>query len=284
MKINAVSKEFGAVIDGLRLQELSDTQFNQVYAAWLKYAVLLFPKQHLTNEEHVSFTKRFGVLERGLRRSGGAGAGPIGNVDREGNLLPEANVSRRFNIGNSVWHTDSSYKRVGAKASLLAAHMVPSSGGETEWADMRAAYEELTDEMKEWLEDKVAVHSYRFSHAWHGGLEILSEEDLEYLPPVQHKIIKQHPETKRNVLFVGRHASHIIGEKYAESRKLLRELTFEATQPPRVWTHKWDAGDLVIWDNRCVLHRARYTPPDEKRAMVRTTVAGEEPNNEWAYT
>ena len=248
----------------------------------MKYAVLLFPDQHLTDIEHIRFTKRFGNLERGLKRAGGAGAGHISNVDRDGNLLPESNLSRRFNIGNSGWHTDSSYKRVAAKASLLAAHVVPCTGGETEWADMRAAYDVLSPELKKWLADKVAVHSYRFSHAWHGGLEILNDDDLEFLPPVEHKLIKEHPETHRNVLFIDRHASHIIGEDAAVSRKLLRELTFEATQSPRTWLHKWSADGLVIWDNRSVLHRARYTPPDAARVMVRTTVAGEEPGNEWA--
>ena len=284
MNTSPISEQFGAVVYDVSLVHLSDSEFQEIYDIWLKYAVVLFPKQHLSNEEHIRFTKRFGTLERGLRLGGGADAGPIANVDREGNLLPQDNISRRFPIGNSVWHTDSSYKRVAAKASLLAAHVVPTTGGETEWADMRASYNALSDDLKTWLEDKVAVHSYRFSHAWHGGLEILADEDLEVLPPVEHKIIKEHPETKRKVLFIGRHASHIIDEDFASSRKLLRELTFDATQPPRVWRHRWRTGDLVIWDNRCVLHRARYAPPDERRSMVRTTVAGEEPNNEWAYT
>ena len=128
----------------------------------------------------------------------------------------------------------------------------------------------------------MAVHSYRYSHTWHGGLEILNEEDLALLPPVEHPIIRLHPRTGRKNLFVGRHASHIVGEDKQESRSLLKKLTLDAAQPPRTYKHAWEVGDLVLWDNRCVLHRGHTFPLDEARDMVRTTIAGDDDDNEWA--
>ena len=282
MLITPVTEQFGAKVSDLDLRKISLEDFNEILRAWHKYAVLVFPAQNLTNEEHVQFTKRFGRLERGLKRKHSGGAGRIANVNKKGDVLARADISKKFALGNSAWHTDSSYKRVAAKASLLAAHVVPSRGGDTEWADMRQGYDVLDDEMKQWLADKIAVHSYRFSHAWHHGLDILNDEELTDLPPVEHPIVRVHPDSGRKILFVGRHASHIVGQDLMQSRKLLRELTMNAAKPPRTCRHSWAFGDLVIWDNRCVLHRARWTPEDEPRVMVRTTVAGDAPSNEWA--
>ena len=282
MMIKPISENFGAVVSDILLGELSDEDFSRIEQAWFTYAVLVFPRQHLSNEEHFAFSRRFGRLEKGLPRFNIRMRPNIGNTDNEGKVLPPEHVGRVFNIGNSLWHSDSSYKRVGAKASLLAAHAVPNEGGETEWADMRAGYDVLSSDMKQYLAEKVAVHSYAFSHSWHYGLRVMPEEGLQKLPPVMHPLIKIHPDSKRHVLFIGRHASHIIGEDFVSSRKLLRELTFEAAQPPRTFGHKWEVGDIVIWDNRCVLHRARATPPDQPRKMIRSTVAGDATDNEWA--
>ena len=282
MVVEPATEQFGAYVRDTHLANLSEVEFRQVLVWWYKYSVLVFPAQNLSRDEQLAFTRRFGRLERGLKRSRGAGAGFISNIDSQGNLLPESDIGRQFNIGNSVWHTDSSYKRVAAMASILSAKVVPSSGGHTEWADMRQGYDALSKSMKNWLHDKVAVHSYRFSHAWHRGLDILSDEELDDLPPVEHPIVKTHPHSMRKVLFVGRHSSHIVGEEFRSSRKLLRELTFDAAQPPRTCSHKWQEGDVAIWDNRCVLHRARAHPPNEGLSMVRTTVAGDDPTNEWA--
>lgn len=282
MFIEAVTPQFGALVRDVNLADLSTTEFDEILHNWWKFGVLVFPEQFLSTESQLDFSRKFGRLECGLRRSDQPSVGRIANIDKDGNLLPENNLTRRFNIGNSVWHTDSSYKHVGAKASLLSAQVVPEKGGETEWADMRAGYQQLSPDMQDWLADKIAVHNYSFSHAWHGGLELLNEEARTDLPPVQHALIKVHPDSKRKILFVGRHASHILGEDFFESRKLLRRLTIDATSAENTWRHKWRVGDLGIWDNRCVLHRARWSPPDQPRALVRTTVAGEGYNNLWA--
>ena len=282
MKIEPVTEAFGAVVSGVSLTALSDNEFHAIETAWFQYAVLLFPTQRLTESEHFAFSERFGRLERGLQRESRPSAARIANVDANNRFLPPTSLPSRFNIGNSVWHTDSSYKSTAAKASLLAAHVVPTAGGETEWADMRAGYDVLDDSMKVWLEDKVAIHSFRFSHAWHGGLELLSDEDLANLPPVEHPITQTHPDSGRKILFIGRHASHIVGLPIPASRKLLRRLTDQSAQPPRTWKHQWSPGDLVIWDNRCVLHRGHAFDRQQARVMVRTTVAGDAPENEWA--
>ena len=282
MKIQPISETFGAEVTEINLANITTDQFQQIESAWNTYAVLVFPGQGLTADEHLHFTCRFGKLERGLKKHGKPRPGAISNVDASGNIVPISNIQARFNIGNSLWHTDSSYKRVGAKASLLAAHVVPSQGGETEWADMRAGYDVLENHLKEWLSDKIAVHNYRWSHAWHGGLEILNNDELQELPPVEHPIIRKHPDSGRMILFIGRHASHIVGEPLETSRKLLRELTDNAAQSPRTWKYSWNPGDLAIWDNRCVLHRGHSFPSDQARIMVRTTVAGDAPDNEWA--
>ena len=282
MRIEPVTDQFGAIVTDVKLNSLAEREFQAIESAWHRYAVLVFPHQNLSNEEHFEFSRRFGRLEKGLPVDKKPMRAGIGNTDHDGNVLPPDHIGRIFNIGNSTWHTDSSYKRVAAKASLLAAHIVPSEGGETEWADMRAGYDALSKSMKDYLADKIAVHNYAYSHAWHYGREIMSAEALKQLPPVEHPLVQTHPDSKRHILFAGRHASHIVGEDFAASRKLLRELTFEAAQPPRIFGHKWDVGDLVIWDNRCVLHRARACPDDQPRKMMRSTVAGDAPDNEWA--
>ena len=266
------------------LAALDDHGFRAVEDAWHRHAVLVFPEQHLSDDEHIAFTRRFGPLERGLTRRPTAGLGRMSNVAKDGHVVDEENIQARFQRGNREWHSDSSYKRVGAKASILAAHMVPNEGGETEWADMRAAWDALDGARQAWLADKIAIHSYRFSHAWHGGLEILDKDELNDLPPVRHPLMRIHPATGRKSLFVGRHASHIVGEDLAASRQLLRDLTADACQAPRTWGHRWQPGDIAIWDNRCVLHRGRPWPADQPRTMARSTVAGEDADNEWALS
>ena len=283
MQIRQSNATLGATVTDVDLSSIDDVDFAAIESAWHRFAVLVFPGQHLSDECHVAFTRRFGRLERGLKgRRTDLGPGRLSNVDKDGKVVPGEDLRARFQRGNRDWHSDSSYKRVGAKASILAAHVVPDQGGETEWADMRAAYDALDSATKDWLAGKIAVHSYRFSHAWHGGLELLSSRELEDLPPVEHPLVRVHPATGRRSLFVGRHASHVIGEGCESSRRRLRELGAWACRPPRVWRHRWKAGDIAIWDNRCVLHRGRPWPEDQPRVMARSTVAGDDPDNEWA--
>lgn len=282
MKIEPSGATLGAIVSDIDLRTLTDETFPEIEAAWDEYGVLVFAGQHLSDEEHLTFTRHFGRLEAGLKRAAsGTGIGRITNVKADGSVAPPDSLQVRFHQGNLQWHTDSSYKCVGAKASILAAHVVPDTGGETEWADMRAAWDVLDADMQAYLEGKIAVHSYRYSHSWHGGLEIIGQDDLENLPPVEHPVVRVHPRTGRKNLFVGRHASHIIGESEEQSRALLQQLTAEGAQAPRIWKHQWRPGDIGVWDNRCVLHRGHDWPLNQPRVMARSTVAGDLPDNPW---
>lgn len=274
----------GAIVRGVDLAEVDDAGFTRIEAAWHEYAVLVFPDQHLSDAAHIAFSERFGPLERALTRRG-IGPDPalivLTNLREDGTLDPPNDKRVRFNSGNLIWHTDSSFKRVPAKASLLRACQIPGTGGETEFADMRSAYDELDEEMKARLEGKIAEHSYVFSQSQVGGLDMLSPEELDKLPPVCHPVVRTHPATGRRNLYIGRHASHIVGEDVERSRALLRRLDEQACNAPRIFHHRWQVGDVVIWDNRCVLHHGLPSPVDEARVMVRTTVAGDAAGNEW---
>jgi alpha-ketoglutarate-dependent taurine dioxygenase len=281
LEITPCDATLGAVVRGVSLKRLDDSTFAAIESAWNEYAVLIFPEQCLSHEEHRAFTRRFGSLELSIRRNRPKTTGQLSNVQPDGTVAPPESLQAQMLLGNTFWHSDSSYKRIGAKASILAAHIVPDQGGETEWADMRAAYDVLDNSIKAHLDGKIAVHSYEFSHAPFGGMKVISADELSHLKPVEHPIIRTHPVTGRKNLFVGRHASHIVGEDLEESRKFLADLTTEGAQPPRLYKHRWTPGDLVMWDNRCVLHRGHQWPDDQPRTMVRTTVAGDGMDAEW---
>ena len=285
IRVEPLEATLGAVVNGVDLNEpLGNETFAEIHAAWLEHAVLVFPGQFLDDESHIAFTRRFGRLERVITRREGSTEviSNLSNVREDGSLIKPDGSRALYLKGNSYWHTDSSFKRVPAKASVLSARQVPTTGGETEFADMRSAWDELEEKMQSRLEGRSALHSYRYSQGKVGGLDVLSGTELGDLPPVEHPIVRVHPETARKSLYIGRHASHIIGEDVTESRTLLEALCEDACRPPRVFSHRWKAGDLVIWDNRCVLHRGRPYPPDQPREMRRTTVAGEVADNEWA--
>ncbi len=282
LQVDFPDATLGAVVTGVALPHLDDAGFDRILALWHERGVLVFPGQHLDDDAHIGFSARFGRFERGLKQSSTSRLGVLSNVARDGSVAPPTSLQARFHLGNLQWHSDSSYKCVGAKASLLNARVVPTEGGETEWADMRAAWDALDPAMQQRLDGAVAVHSYAYSHAWHGGLEIVSADDLATLAPVQHPVVAMHPATGRRSLFVGRHASHLVGEDEVSTRAMLQQITADACQPPRVWKYRWQPGDIAIWDNRCLLHRGHGWPADQPRTMVRTTIAGDAEDNPWA--
>lgn len=293
--VTPVDATLGAVVRGVELSgDIERRTLDEIVDAWHAHAVLIFPAQHLDDARQAAFSRRIGPLENVaiFRRDSDASIAGNGeesgrerqafayltNERKDGGLVARNSKRDLLLKGNSYWHTDSSFKRVPSKASLLAARAVPETGGETEWADMRAAYDALDADMQVWLEDKVAVHSFAYSQGLVGAAEEARES---ILPPVEHPVIREHPATGRKVLYIGRHASHIVGEDVEESRALLRTLCDDACRPPRTWKHRWAAGDLVMWDNRAVLHRGHAYPADQLRRMVRTTVAGDDASNEW---
>lgn len=273
----------GAEVTGVDLQQpLEDSTWLEIENAFNEHAVLVFPEQHLSDDQQIVFTRRFGALERLItKRAKQQEVGVLANLDQRGNVVAANSSLGLFLKGNTYWHTDSSFKRVPAKASLLSARVVPSAGGETEFADMRSAYDALDDDGKKSLEGLQAVHDYIYSQSLVGGIDVLSKEDREALPPVIHPVVRTHSATGRRNLYIGRHASHVVDMEVDAGRALLAELLETACQPPRTFLHRWQEGDLIAWDNRCVLHRGREWNRDEPRIMHRTTVAGEEAGNEW---
>ena len=270
---------FGVEALGIDVTRLDEAAFEEVVALFEEHSVLLFRGQTLSDEAQIGFSRRFGPLETTIRSIASQAATPIhvanlSNVDAEGRLIPTGDKRNLYNAGNQMWHTDSSFKKVPAHASLLSAREVPPEGGETQFASMRVAYARLPEDTRAFLEDKVAVHSFVYSR----GLvddALMPPDHAAQVPPVRQAMVRANPVHGRKAFYVGSHACEIEGLPTAEARALLRELREAATRPDLVYTHRWRVGDLVMWDNRCMLHRGR--PWDEskyRRVMHRTTVAG----------
>jgi len=272
-RITPCDATLGAVVDGVRLAALESEDWKAIENAFHAHAVLIFPGQHLSADEQVDFARHFGEIEHIVP---GVDTVPISNRRRDGTLYADDEGPMQILRGNEGWHTDSSYMPLAAKASVLSAEVVPSRGGETEWADMRAAWEALSIELRERVSRLSAFHSLRYSQARAGHTK---PDDFGYgfsveKPPLR-PLLKIHPVTGRPSLFIGRHAYGIPGLPAAESERLLDSLVEDACRPPRTLRHSWSPGDVVIWDNRCVLHRARPWNHGEPRVMKHTRIAGD---------
>ena len=281
--VTPVQGDFVARLTALDLSKpLDEGDFGQVRDAFNRYAVVVFPEQILTDDEQIAFSERFGPLEVSLRkdrqrRIDNPRISDISNVDERDRVFDPDDERAIYNAGNRLWHSDSSFKRVPAMASLLSGREVPPEGGETEYADLRGAWDALPADRQRGLEALVAEHSFVYSRGLI-GYDQFTDAERAAVPPVQQAVVRTHPATGRKSLYLGSHASHIIGRSVEEGRALLRDLLEFATQPQFVYRHAWRRQDLVMWDNRCVLHRGR--PWDEqrhRRVMHRTTVAGAGP-------
>jgi alpha-ketoglutarate-dependent taurine dioxygenase len=274
LTIEPVDATFGAVVTGFRVTELDDVAFQALYAAWLKYALLIFPGQNLTREQQIAFAKRFGPLEFEMTA--------LSNVKEDGTLRLEKDNDDRMKVlkGNMGWHADSTYMPVQAKGAVFCAEIVPTIGGRTGWADMRAAYDALDEPMRAKVERLAAHHSLHYSQSKLGHDP--KKADGEYSgygfhdgPVPLRPLVKTHPETGRKSLLIGRHAHNIPGMDKAESERLLDGLVAFACQPPRTYHHAWEPGDAVIWDNRCLLHQATPWDMTQKRVMWHSRIAGD---------
>ncbi|MFY0611839.1 MAG: TauD/TfdA family dioxygenase [Hyphomicrobiaceae bacterium] len=254
----------------------------EMQAAIDKHAVLVFRGSKLDQDQQLAFASAFGSLETsGIVRTGRKfrlteKLADISNLDENEKVLDPSDRRRMSNLGNLLWHTDSSFKRTPAKYSMLHAHAVPVEGGETQFIDMRAAYDALPEKMKAKIENLVAMHSIFDSRAKIGFTDF-SEEERAALPPARQLLVRQHPGSGRKSLYLASHASHIVNWPVPEGKCLLIDLMEHATQPQFIHTHHWQVGDLVMWDNRCTMHRGRPHDPTERRDLRRATIEDDGP-------
>jgi alpha-ketoglutarate-dependent taurine dioxygenase len=273
--IAPLNASFGAVVSGLTLAILDSETFDALHEAWLTHALLIFPGQHLTRDQQIAFAKRFGPLEFELA--------PISNVKADGSLRDEAGNDDVIKVlkGNMGWHADSTYMPVQAKGAVFSARVTTAEGGQTGWADMRAAYDALDDATRARVEGLCAHHSLYYSQSKLGH-DPAAKSDSEYSgygfhagPVSLRPLVKTHPETGRKSLLIGRHANAIPGWDAAESERFLEGLVEAACQAPRTYHHTWTPGDVVVWDNRCLLHRAMPWDMRQPRVMWHSRIAGD---------
>ena len=270
LTINQIGPCFAGEVAGIDLTKaLSSEDAASIHAGMDDYAVLVFRQQPMDNDQHLAFSRSLGELEHAIGTSLRASKdnrfptnfADVSNLDKENRPFEREDRRRLFAIGNRLWHSDSSFKETPAKYSLLHAHSIPSKGGNTEFADMRAAYDALDDQMKAKLEGLQCHHSIAHSRMTL-GFEF-SKDELEKLKGAVHPLVRTLPRSGRNSLYLASHASTIIGWQLQDARVMLRDLMEHATHPQFVHAHQWRDGDLVIWDNRATMHRA--TPFDDAR-------------------
>ena len=276
---------FVGEVSGVDISRPSRTgEVAAIEAGMDQYAVLVFRDLKITDEQQMVFSCNFGDIENA--RGGNVtkpgdhrlqtGMNDVSNLGKDGKPLARDSRQQLFNLGNLLWHSDSSFRAIPAKYSLLSARIVNPIGGNTEFADMRAAYDTLDEDTRREIEPYVCEHSLMYSRGSLGFLDY-SDEEKELFKPVRQRLVRTHPVTGRKSLYLSSHAGTIIGMPMPEARILLRDLNEHATEPRFVYVHKWQVNDLVIWDNRQTMHRGRRYDQKQPRDMRRTTVAGDTP-------
>jgi alpha-ketoglutarate-dependent 2,4-dichlorophenoxyacetate dioxygenase len=277
MTLKPLHPLFAAEVSGLALSdELDAATIQAIDAAMNKYAVLVFRDQTLDDDTLLAFGKRFGPISaprnpRSDHRLKHGAIADISNLTNKNEVRGRDDHKRLDALGNQLWHSDASFRPISGAYSMLYAHVVPPKGGDTEFADLRAAYDALDGETKQTIEGLVAVHSIFHSRGLLGHTDYTDAERAS-LPDVLHPVVRTHPGSKRKTLYLGAHASHIVGWPMPEGKLLIRDLMDHATERRFVHTHKWRVGDLVIWDNRTTLHRGRrYDDQAHRRDLRRVT-------------
>ncbi len=279
--LNPKLSDFVAKVEGISLSEPQTSEtVEALFNALDTFAVLVFPNQVLTDEQHIRFSRYFGDLElatgdymkqddRRLQME----LNDISNLDRTGGKMGAADPKRLFSLGNMLWHSDSSFKAIPAQYSILSAKIIPATEGDTEFADMRAAWRALDEKTQQKCLGQVTRHSQLYSRGELGFTEF-REDQQEAMVPVRQALVRRHPRTKNSSLYLSAHAGLIEGWTVPESRIFLKRLAEHATQREFVYRHKWSVNDLVIWDNQATMHRAMGYDNKEVRDMRRTTIAG----------
>jgi alpha-ketoglutarate-dependent 2,4-dichlorophenoxyacetate dioxygenase len=290
MEIRQLHPLFVGEVSGIDItQPLTPDQAAAIESGMDRYAVLVFHDQRFTDDQQVAFSRNFGEIERAVGSNVTADKdrrlppeiADVSNLDKNHQPLARDDRRRMFNLGNQLWHSDSSFRAVPAKFSLLSGRAVTDDGGNTEFADMRAAYDDLDDRTKAEIEDLVCEHSLIYSRGTLGFAEFTPEEKRTFAP-VRQRLVRTHPVTGRKSLFLASHIGTIVGWPMPEARAFIRDLTEHATQPKYVHVHRWTQYDLVMWDNRQTMHRVRRFDATQVRDMRRTTIAGLGPTVEQA--
>lgn len=277
--VRPLAAGLGAEIVGVDLaQDVDDALFRAIYAAFLEYQVLLFGAQDLPPGNQVEFARRFGEVQIHVMDQYHADGYPelyrLSNLDERGNP-----TGRHPDKGTLAWHTDGSWRRVTGQATILYAEVVPDAGGETHFCDMYGGYERLSPEWKARIADARAVHNLDFSRNRRHGEQPMTDAQRREVPPVDHPVVRTHPETARKCIYLGDHAEHIAGMDYDAGRALIEELNALAVHPDLCYEHRWSAKQLIVWDNRCLMHRATdYDPATQRRVIRRCTVLGDVPH------
>ena len=275
-----VNDDFVAEVYDVDLTSLSPDSIDEIKQAFWSYAVLVFPDQQLSQDEHVAFAKNFGPMDHSVIKQAVSDQklrvrediADVSNLGANNEVLEEGNRLRRLQLGNRLWHTDSSFKHVPALASLLYAREIPPVGGQTAFADLRAAYDALTEAQKQRIDGLVAEHSLVYSRERMGYTD-WEEGERQAVNAVPQTMVRTVPQTGRKNLFVASHAGYIIGMDDGAARALIDEMLEHASQPQFTYVHRWRVRDLVMWDNRCTLHRG--LPFDDlrfRRDVQRATV------------
>ena len=281
IKVTKLHSHFAARVEGIDIASgVPDDDFNALRAAFEEYSVIVLPSQDLDDERQMEFSKRYGPLEMMAPHlandSNPQHISRMHNEEPDGSLIPPDDDRMIYQSANMIWHTDSSFKPVPSLCSMLHARILPPEGGETEFACLRAAYDALDQDMRNFLEDKIAIHTFANTRRMVGGK--LNDWQKKNLPPVRQAIIRPNPVNGRKALYTGGHAGEIEGMSRDDGAALLKALMDQITQDEFIYTHKWNDGDLTIWDNRAVLHRGRpWDGTKYKRILHRTTVAGDGP-------
>jgi taurine dioxygenase len=265
------------ILDVTLADAISDAVFAGIHRAFLEYQVLLFPAQDVPPERQVALARRFGEVQIHVMNQYHADGYPelyrLSNLDAHGK--PNG---RHPDKGTLAWHTDGSWRRRTGQATIIYGEVMPRRGGETHFCDMYGAYERLDSAWKQRIANLRAVHNLDFSRNRRHGEDPMTDEQRRATPPVDHPVVRTHPQTKRKCLFLGDHAESIVGMPYEEGRALIDELNALAPHPDLTYEHRWQPGQLLVWDNRCTMHRATpYDPVSEGRVIRRCTVLGDIP-------